>query len=36
MTKRNDDIDQAPEHPDEMWAKKEFSLLLHRLQGRPT
>jgi FkbM family methyltransferase len=35
MTKRNDDIDQAPENPDEMWAKKEFGLLLHRLQGLP-
>ena len=29
------DLDEAPEHPEETWAKKEFGLLLHRLQGLP-
>ena len=35
MTQADDTLDEAPDHPDEVWAKKEFALLLHRLQHLP-
>lgn len=34
MTTPSDDLEKA-EHPEEMWVKKEFGLLLHRLQQLP-
>lgn len=35
MRAPSDDLDDAPEHPEEVWLKKEFGLLLHRLQQLP-
>jgi FkbM family methyltransferase len=35
MTSPDDVFDHAPEHPEEIWVKKEFGLLVHRLQQLP-
>ena len=36
LTQSDEHPDDTPEHPEEVWAKKEFGLLLHRLQQLPT
>lgn len=35
MTEPVDTLDQRPEHPEEVWVKKEFGLMLHHLQQLP-
>ena len=35
MRDRDDDVEHASEHPEEIWAKKVFGLLLHQLDQLP-
>src|SRR5688572_3720270 len=35
MTEPSDALDERSEHPEEVWVKKEFGLMLHHLQQLP-